>query len=262
VVTLPESLSLIRRLPLHVPALRRLEARGVDLALRSGERPEDFEARIETALMVAFRDGGGAGDFEALYDYARGSLLVWIASLAAGRRAGIEATDLLQDTFVNVYRYASGFKDQGPRSFRVWSRTIAGNLVRRAHFERNRSTQDLPEGLQEPTDRRAGPSQELVEIEDRRVVARAWMLLLARYAAAYENLSARDQRALTLIEVDGRSYQEACKELRVGLSNLKMILFRARRRIRAAIALDLGSPSAQERSARAVGTVRSVRRAG
>jgi RNA polymerase sigma factor (sigma-70 family) len=256
VVTLPDNVSAVRRLPLHLPALRRLEARGVDLAVRHGERAEDFEARIETALMVAFRDGGAAEDFEALYEYARGNLIVWISSLAAGRRAGVEATDLLQDTFVNVFRYAAGFKDQGPRSFRVWSRTIAGNLVRRARYERNRSTHDLPEGLQEPTDRRAGPAQELTDGEDRHVVARAWMLLLARYAAAYEKLSARDQLALTLIEVEGRSYQEACRELRVGLSNLKMILFRARRRIRAAIALDLGSTGASERP------VRSVRRAG
>jgi RNA polymerase sigma factor (sigma-70 family) len=218
VVTLPEHLVVPVRLPLHLSAVRRLEARGVDLALQRGERTEDFEARIETALMVAFRDGGSAEDFEALHDYARGTLLVWITSLAAGRRARLDPSELLQDTFVNVYRYASGFKDHGPRSFRVWSRTIAGNLIRRARWDRNRSLQALPEGLQEPTDRAAGPDRELLDCEERRSVARAWTILLLRYAAAYERLSPRDQRALTLVEIEGRSYQQACRELRVGLS--------------------------------------------
>lgn len=188
--------------------------------------------------MLAFQASGSSDDFEALYDQARGPLLLWIGSLATGRRGGVEPTELLQDAFVNVYRYAQSFRASGPRSFRVWSRTIAGNLVRRSRFERRRSFQDMPEGLQEPTDRRPGPATDLLDVEDRRLLERAWVLLLSRYAAAYEQLSPRDQRALYLVEVENTSYQDACVTLRVGLSNLKMILFRARRRIRAAIAAD------------------------
>jgi RNA polymerase sigma-70 factor (ECF subfamily) len=208
--------------------------------------------------MLAFQESGTSSDFEALYDHSRQALLAWVTSLAAGRRAGLDAAEVLQDTFVNVYRYAKSFRDHGPRSFRVWSRTIAGNLVRRGRFERRRSFQDMPAGLQEPTDRRAGPAAELLLAEDERLLQRAWCLLLLRYAAAFEQLNERDRAALHLIEVEGFSYQAACRELRVGLSNLKMILFRARRRIRAAIASDFGVPLPREAAAR----IPSLKRAG
>lgn len=230
----------------HARSLDRLRRRDPDCELRDGESPEEHAARVETRLMLAFQESGSSEDFEALYEQARGPLLIWIASLATGRRAGVDATELLQDTFVNVYRYAASFREHGPRSFRVWSRTIAGNLVRRSRFSRRQSLQDMPEGLQEPTDRRAGPAAELLEDEDSRNLRHAWLLLLVRYAAAYDQLSERDRVALRLVEVEELSYQDACRRLRVGLSNLKMILFRARRRIRAAIAADFGVPLPRE----------------
>lgn len=238
VVTRPLSEVLPVRLPKHLSALQRLRQRGVELEPSAGESVDEHAARLETELMLAFQESGSSDDFEALYDQARGPLLLWIGSLASGRRGGIEPVELLQDAFVNVYRYARSFRASGSRSFRVWSRTIAGNLVRRSRFERRRSFQDMPEGLQEPTDRRPGPAMDLLEVEDRRLLERAWVLLLSRYAAAAAQLSTRDQRALHLVEVESLSYQDACAVLGVGLSNLKMILFRARRRIRAAISAD------------------------
>jgi len=200
--------------------------------------------------MTAFRDARSSEDFRALHEVARGPLLLWITSLGAVHRRGLDPLELLQDTFVNVYRYAASFRDEGPRSFRVWSRTIAGNLVRRARWNRERALQDLPEGCQEPADLRRGPTEELQRTEEGRELARAWLLLLSRYAAAYERLSARDRLALDLVEIQGLRYSEACARLRVGLSNLKMILFRARRRIRIALAreLEVGAPRALRRA--------------
>ena len=45
------------------------------------------------------------------------------------------------------------------------------------------------------------------------------------------DLAQRDRRALHLVEVEGLSYQEAGRILQVGRSNMKMIVFRSRRRI-------------------------------
>ncbi len=237
--------------PSLTPAARAcLIQRGVDIQPEPGETLDATASRLETQLMLAFQESGTSADFEALYAHARGPLLIWIVSLAAGRRTGVDSAELLQDTFVNIYRYARSFRDHGPRSFRVWSRTIAGNLVRRSRFETRRSFQALPEGMQEPTDRRAGPDSQLFEAEDQRILHYAWLLLLTRYAAAYDQLTERDRQALTLIEVDGLSYQAACRRLGVGLSNLKMILFRARRRIRAAISADFGVPLVREPAVR------------
>lgn len=251
VVTIPPLLVVDFDRPSLTPAARAcLIQRGIDIQPEPGETPDATASRLETQLMLAFRESGTSEDFEALYEHARGPLLIWIASLAAGRRSSADTAELLQDTFVNIYRYAQSFRDHGPRSFRVWSRTIAGNLVRRARFVPGRSFQALPEGLQEPTDRRAGPDSQLFESEDQRILHCAWLLLLTRYAAAYEQLTARDQLALTMIEVDGLSYQAACRRLGVGLSNLKMILFRARRKIRAAISADFGVPLVREPAVR------------
>ena len=108
-----------------------------------------------------------------------------------------------------------------------------------------RSLQDFPEGVQEPADTRAGPARLALVDEERRELSAAWKLLLLYYAAAWRELSPRDRLALELVEVEGLSYAQACERLRVGMSNMKMIMFRARKRIRARIALAMegGEPA-------------------
>ena len=240
------------RLPRHLPALRALEERGVALARGAEEANEEHQARLETALMALFRDRRGEVEFQALYEHASPALLAWIAGAIQARRSfgrsTLDPLEVLQDTFVNVYRYAGGFRDDHAASFRVWSRRIASNLIRRGALQgRARSLQALPEGLQEPTDGRAGPAEGLLIDEERRSLGLAWMIVLLQYAAAYQALGERDRRALDLIEVEGLSYAEASRRLRVGLSNMKMILFRARRRIRARIGAVLEARRASTR---------------
>jgi RNA polymerase sigma factor (sigma-70 family) len=204
----------------------------------------------ETALMARFRDRRGAEEFQALYEFTRGDLLTWICALVRGRRLTQDPLDLLQDTFVNIYRYAGGFRDERGSSFRVWSRKIATNVVRRAATRgREWKLQDFPEGLAEPADGRAGPGEVLARSEEARSLVRAWMLLLGHYACAVEKLRDRDRRALELVEVEGYSYAAAAAELKVGPSNMKMIVFRARKRIRAEVGRTLALP--EERPLRA-----------
>lgn len=234
--------------------IRRLSERGVSLDLLPGEDADLFEGRMETALMALVRDGGGESAFQALYDYARGRLFLWISGLCS--RRGPDPLEVLQDTFVNVYRYAQGFRDDEPKSFRVWSRTIAGNLVRRARANPSlRSLDALPVGLQEPADRRGGPADELAGNEESRSMLLAWTIVLLQYAKAFETLGPRDRRALDLIEVQGLSYAEAGARLGVGLSNMKMIMFRSRRRIRSQIQAQF--VAARERPARRVRSLSS-----
>ena len=59
-------------------------------------------------------------------------------------------------------------------------------------------------------------------------------------ARAWAELSQRDRRTLHLVEVEGLSYEEVGKILSVGRSNLKMIVFRSRRRIARHIRLAMG----------------------
>jgi RNA polymerase sigma factor (sigma-70 family) len=208
---------------------------------REAERDrEEGRAQLETALMVRFRDRGTEADFEALYEVALEFVRRSVCAALRGSTAWVDPSELVQDVFVNIYRYAGGFRDEHARSFRSWASTICANVVRR-HFGRRAgpSLQDFPGEWQEPADTRDGPVGLALCGEERRELTGAWQLLLLYYAAAWRELSPRDRLALHLVEVEGLSYAEACQRLKVGMSNMKMIMFRARKRIRARIGLAM-----------------------
>jgi DNA-directed RNA polymerase specialized sigma24 family protein len=114
---------------------------------------------------------------------------------------------------------------------------------------REGSLHALPDGLDEPADTRNDPAAVLDREEQRRSMLGAWMIVLSQYAIAYRELCTRDQTALDLIEVQGLSYGAAGARLRVGPSNMKMIMFRARRRLRARIGAALESRRELQRRA-------------
>lgn len=237
--------------PLPAAIAERLVARGGDPAPRPGESAEDRLARIETSLMALYRDERDPAAFEALYARALPTVRRCLGAVLRGLPPGPDLSELVQDVFVNVYRYAKGFRDEHERSFRSWVSTIATNVVRR-HGARRPALQlgALTDPMQEPADRRSGPLDLALSGESSRELSRAWMLLLLHYAAAWRELAPRDRLALELVEVQGVSYSEACARLRVRMSNMKMIMFRARKRIRARIALAMGeAPVLEQRLA-------------
>ena len=59
------------------------------------------------------------------------------------------------------------------------------------------------------------------------------------YLAAYQSLGHRDQRALHLTEVQDMDYEEVARELGVGRKNVKMIMFRARKRLQESMRCQL-----------------------
>jgi RNA polymerase sigma factor (sigma-70 family) len=210
----------------------RLQRRGFLLERLPGEGPEEQENRIATGLMALYRDTREESSFDALYTLARPAVLVWIRGLVGRELGHVDPHEVLQDTFVNVYRYPGAFREDHQGSFRVWVRTIAGNAVRRALVLRSRSTvQELPDEASDVADAARGPVQSILDEEQERSLRSAWILLLWLYAQAYRELSQRDRNTLHLVEVEGLSYREAGRRLAVGRSNMKMIVFRSRRRI-------------------------------
>lgn len=221
-----------RPLPGEIEA--ELAARGCEVGARPGEDLEAYRARLETALMALFRDERSEPAFEALYEVSLDTVRRSVGASLRGLPKGADLLELVQDVYVNVYRYAGSFRDEHPKSFRAWAATICANVVRRHLSQRGRpSLQDLPEPLQEPADPGVGPEGRVLALEQERRISGAWLILLLHYAAAWRELSPRDRLALELVEVDGLTYAEACERLRVGMSNMKMIMFRARKRIRA-----------------------------
>ena len=218
-----------------------LGARGVSLGALPGEKSASHRDRLDTELMALFRDTGSDEAFEALYRHARGRVAQWLRWLVSRRRCTLDPLDLLQDTFVNVYRYAHSFRSEHRRSFRSWVRTIAANAMRRALAVAPRqSVLDLPLDLQDPVDPCGGPPSALVSDEETMALKEAWMLFLQHYARAYGTLSPRDRRALELVEVCGLSYAQTSDRLGVGASNMKMIMLRSRRRLQKAMRSRMG----------------------
>jgi RNA polymerase sigma-70 factor (ECF subfamily) len=209
----------------------RLFERGVELEPLPGEAPASHGDRLDTALMALFRDTGSEEAFEALYRHARQRVQEWLCSLARRVPRRLDPADLVQDTFVNVYRYPASFRDERATSFRSWVRTIGANALRRALEGSLERGARMQEGLREPVDSARGPHGSAAELEELGHLAQAWSLFLGHYAAAFERLSERDRRALHLVEIEGCSYAEAGAALGVGPSNMKMIMLRARRRL-------------------------------
>ncbi len=224
-----------------------LRERGVEPEAFAQETSEQYENRVGTALMALYRDSREAEVFEALHALTGPGVLRWIRGLL-GRDTQLDPAEVLQDTFVNVYRYPGAFREDHRGSFRVWVRTIAGNVLRRSALRRSRNAE---RELSEPTeveDSAQGPAQAIQEEDESERLRRAWLLLLCYYAQAWKELSQRDRRTLHLVEVEGLSYQEAGRVLAVGRSNMKMIVFRSRRRI-ARLMLEAMRPGEPERAA-------------
>lgn len=224
------------------PVATALSGRGVLLEQLPGEAPVAFGERLDTALMALFRDTGDPAAFETLYTRVRASLLDWLRRLLAQQRCGVDPLEVLQDTFVNMYRYGARFRDERSDSFRVWARTIAANALRRAKGAGQRAVlvRTLDE-IAEPVAPRGQALHLACEAEDRRELAQTWLFFLGVYNDAFSRLSPRDRRALELVEVEGLSYAEAGARLAVGPSNMKMIMFRARQRLHERMAASLSA---------------------
>ena len=198
---------------------------------RDGELLRDA---VSTALMERFRLQGGRGAFGLLYELNAQHLLVQVA--ARLRRYGCKSDplDVLQEVYFNIYRYPHRFDAARDDAFRVWSAMIVRNTVLkhlRSVSRRNRGEVAIEDLAGEVEVRGAGPLASVVENESQGECTRVYLTYLQRYLAFYAMLSERERRALQLVEVDECSYRHAADELGIKLENLKMVVFRARRKI-------------------------------
>ena len=71
------------------------------------------------------------------------------------------------------------------------------------------------------------------EVEDEDLVRRVELRSHADYLRFYETaLKEREQRALTMVESEGRPYVIASRELGTSVDNFKMVICRARKKVR------------------------------
>jgi len=200
----------------------------------SARAPESVRDAVSTRLMECFRLTQSRGAFGLLYELNGPHLLIQVS--ARLRRYGSHADpgDVLQEVFFNVYRYPHRFDATREDAFRVWSAMIVRNTVLKHLRSLSRSGraevpyEDLPE---QPETNEVSPLGGVIQDESREECARVYLNYLQLYLQFYTMLSDRERRALHLVEVEEWSYRQTAVELEIKLENLKMVIFRARRKI-------------------------------
>ena len=201
---------------------------------------------LSTGLMTAFRDTGDGEVFALLFELNREG---WLRAIKHRLRGGcIDPDDVLQEVALNMMRYPQRFAGDRADALRKWSHGIIRNtLATLARGELRRPLSIDQDDAAQPQDHRTGTPERCASLhEDAGIVDRAYLLFLALYLAHFERLPRHAQRILTGVEVEGRSYRELADAARLPVTNLKMVVFRSRRRIFRGMAESLAALERQE----------------
>jgi RNA polymerase sigma factor (sigma-70 family) len=195
---------------------------------------ESIRDAISTRLMEVFKADRSRGCFGLLYELNGSHLLTQVSSRLRRYASRADGRDVLQEVFFNVYRYPHRFNSAREDAFRVWSAMIVRNTVLKHLRSLSRggrkevAFEDIPDQASPgaPT-----PLSGAIESESRGECVQVYLTYLQLYLEFYAMLSEREQLALRLVEVEEFSYRDAAAKLDIKLENLKMVIFRARRKI-------------------------------
>lgn len=205
-------------------------------------------AQDERRLVEALRRGEESA-FRTVVDRYGASMLRASRLYAPNREA---AEEIVQDTWLQVLRGLEGF--QGRSSLRTWIFAILGNCARRRLAREDRAIpfSALERDVAGPA---VGPEHFFDANHPR--WPRCWSTLVDGWAGVPEErllshevrdvvrrtlgrLSAGQRAVMTLRDVEGWSAEEVCDFLGLSSANQRVLLHRARARVREAIRLYLG----------------------
>ncbi len=203
--------------------------------LAEGERSaESIRDALSTRLMEVFRRCTSRAAFGLLYELNCEHLVAQVASCLRRYGSRTDPRDVLQEVFFNVYRYPHRFDSGREDAFRVWSAMIVRNTVLkhlRAQGRSGRIEMPFEDLSDQPEERSVTPLRGAIDSESTRECGRVYLTYLHLYLCFYSMLSPRERLAIHLVEVEERSYRDAAERLSIKLENLKMVIFRARRKI-------------------------------
>ncbi len=214
---------------------------------------QDRSDWLTTCLMETYKNTGDPVVFALLFDLSRPAFLMAIQGQLRRTSHHVDPQDVLQEVFLNIYRYPHRFLSDRGDAFRNWGHRIVRNtLLKFLRGETKRSHCHSIEDDQQFADvRTRSPDRVATDGEGAQIVNQAYILYLNLYLLHFGRLTAKEQRALTMVEVEGMSYRDASAELGIRLENLKMVIFRGRRKIFRGMGRsleELGVISAQPRS--------------
>jgi RNA polymerase sigma-70 factor (ECF subfamily) len=143
-----------------------------------------------------------------------------------------ESQDLVQETFLRVYRSSSQYNPQYP--FRVWIYSIASHLAvnvlnsarrRRLFFFWGRSEHEQDE------EQWASPDEEFVDPGKNPEEEFSHQQMCMSIQEVINKLNPRQKLALTLNKIEGLSYKEIARIMDINLSAVESLIFRAKQKI-------------------------------
>lgn len=224
--------------------------------MRAQPEPSQTFWSDERRLVGALRDGDEAA-FAALVERYHGSLLRVALAFVPSRAAAEEA---VQDTWVGILEGLARFEERS--SLKTWMFRI---LVNRAKTKGQRERRYVPFISSEDPDADAeAAAVEAARFRQEGSMAGRWALppdrwddetpeklLLNSEARKYleqaiEALPQRQRQVITLRDVEGLSAEEACNILNLSETNQRVLLHRARSKVRHALEQYLGGESRRD----------------
>jgi RNA polymerase sigma factor (sigma-70 family) len=198
---------------------------------------------LNNALMDCFRELSSVEAYSLLFELNLRPFSMVAARVMRMTSCRADLNDILQESFLAIYRYPTRFRPDKPNAFRNWSYSIIRNTVYR-HL--NQSMRDgipadmLADVLEDK--KTASPARATEDAETGATCSRVYALMLMLYAHAYEHeLKDRARLALDLVEVQGMGYRDAADVLGIKLENFKMVVCRARKKIVQSMVRVLGT---------------------
>lgn len=231
------------------PALRSLSAGESPVAPGVAIHGLELIDWTSTSLMNAYKQSGDPRVFALLFELNRGAFLQAIQVRLRRGSTHVDPQDVLQEVFLNIYRYPHRFLPDRADAFRNWGHRIVRNTLLKFLKGESRALRQLTldDDVPLPEDVRArSPERAASEAERAATVNHAYILYLTLYLLHFQKLSAKERRALTLVEVEGWSYRDAAADLGIRLENLKMVIFRGRRKIFRGMSQTLESLGARQ----------------
>ncbi|MBS1678394.1 MAG: sigma-70 family RNA polymerase sigma factor [Actinobacteria bacterium] len=195
-------------------------------------RRADSAAAAEAELVARLR----AGDEAAFVELAARHQAAMLRLASAFVPSPAVAEEVVQDTWVAVLRGIDRF--EGRASFKTWLLAI---LVNRAKSTGMSEARNVPIGdvgsAVDPSRFDAGgawssPPRHWVEESEDRLMARG---LRGRLEATLRRLPPRQRAIVILRDIDGLDSDEVCRVLDISAGNQRVLLHRARSRLRQAL---------------------------
>jgi RNA polymerase sigma-70 factor (ECF subfamily) len=185
-------------------------------------------------VLVQRTQSGDRTAFRALFDKYHGRVFAVALGVVKNPQ---DAHDIVQEAFVRVHRHLGGF--QGASSFYTWLYRITMNLSIDHHRRKKAALHvDYDDALR----------RDEADVEDAENIVSAYAAgsdphktqsrkeLAARMQAALATLPPYHQQVIVLREVEGLSYEEIAKIMKVPKGTIMSRLFHARRKMQAALA--------------------------